>query len=264
MPKQKGQKGRKPSGSSGEKSQKNKKDNGVKPPPTIITSQQPPSIEIPLDRNTLNNKKSILKNQMKAFRVLVIFRKDVKYSNESILKTLKISSTGVSLISHLDDSVGAAVIYFKYRYAAKMALQYSGEEFYVLSQAKYTKVKFRINQPIFNSNIIKYIEYFNSKQNPIITMNLVTSNGFWAIGLDNSFMEEEESEVLKHLESINLNITALKLKVPDCISNEYLMKAVKLEWDLDGKISCRRNVTVFFVVDKTTLNEKITKGFYIG
>ncbi|KAL9651014.1 hypothetical protein ABK040_012758 [Willaertia magna] len=82
MPKQKGQKGRKPSGSSGEKSQKNKKDNGVKPPPTIITSQQPPSNEIPLDRNTLNNKKSILKNQKKAFRVLVIFRKDVKYSNE--------------------------------------------------------------------------------------------------------------------------------------------------------------------------------------
>ncbi|KAL9655280.1 hypothetical protein ABK040_009053 [Willaertia magna] len=123
-------------------------------------------------------KKNVYKNLNRAFRVIIIFKNNKEFTNEEIMKTLKLSNTGVGLISQLGKEIGGAIIYFKYRYAVKMVLKYLGDEFYVMSQSKITKVKYRVKLAINNKVICKVIKYFNSKQNPVLSMNLVSNTKF--------------------------------------------------------------------------------------
>ncbi|KAL9644970.1 hypothetical protein ABK040_004463 [Willaertia magna] len=109
--------------------------------------------------NNQNNKK-IFRNVRKSFRVVVLFKKDVKHTNDNILKTLKISSTGM--------------------------------------------IKYKINLPITRMNLLKYVEYFHTKENSISSLNIVTNNGFWTIGLNNAQnMETEDDDIFKYLEPID-------------------------------------------------------------
>ncbi|KAL9641819.1 hypothetical protein ABK040_011804 [Willaertia magna] len=252
-------------GDKGEKPKNNHKTSG--PKGTVVPTLQVRNNndERVNSSHTNPNNKRIYNNMKRSFRVVVLFKKDVKYTNENILKLLKISSTGVSLISQLEDKIGGAIIFFKYKYTAEMALNYKGEDFYIIPQLKFSKMKYKVNLPITRANLIKYIDYFQTKENVISSLNIVTNSGFWAIGLNNAqAMETDDNEIYKYLEPIDQNLTVIKLRVSNFISDELLIKEIKNNWDLDMKVSSRKNVTVFVTVNRNLLNKKITKGFYVG
>ncbi|KAL9650644.1 hypothetical protein ABK040_016361 [Willaertia magna] len=219
--------------------------------------------DVPMD--TLNNpiqkpNKRIRVNRN--FRVFVIYKNNTELTREFLISQLQIKSELIVDIVGIK-SLNAAVVYCKNAKVMETLVKKVIPDFTFVSQSKFSNFKYKILAPLSKNNIYELLKLVDEKGCKLLTLNIVTTTGFWSIGTDKQFSVDSGNNEFK-LEQIDMSKTTIKLKVPVDISNEILCQEILKQWKVEVVVNGRKNVTVFCLIDRSKLNNLISKEFYIG